>query len=67
MGFQVWESLTQCERFVCRTEHDSHGVCWCETRIIPRGEKLFYNYLYKKPYLTRPESNVVPSFILTFW
>lgn len=30
---QHWNS--QCEGFVCRTENDSHSVCWCETRIIP--------------------------------
>lgn len=36
------ESLTQSEWFVSRTENDSHSVCWCETRIIPRGKQSYF-------------------------
>lgn len=32
--------LTQGEGFVCGTENDSHCVCWCETRVIPRKERV---------------------------
>lgn len=37
---KLFSWLTQGERFVCGTENDSHCVCWCETRVIPRKERV---------------------------